>query len=140
MEYTFNKDSLTTIDVDYFNGSNVDKRQFTGTLRECVKKLYDSVGLNRSAEVLTIDIRSNETGELLLSLYLDDATEDFEVYLIPRPDLSIIVREIRRGFEEAEQSGSLRVYEDFTNADTVRALCAAVEQYSRKFLPADYVG
>ena len=139
MEYTFNKDTLTTLRIVADNGKRVVRLEYTGTLRENVRELLDRVGLNLSRTILTFDLCSHDTGELLLGTIVDGKSHVVDVWWLPAPEGEVISRELQSILEDVVRRGWFEEYEHYSCGDMVKTLCNSVGQLAKAGTPAEYV-
>ena len=139
MEYTFNKDTLTTLNIAARNGERVVKLEYTGPLRENVRELLDRVGLNLSRTILTFDLCLHDTGELLLGAIVDGKSHTVDVWHLPAPEGEVISRELQSVLEDVVRRGWFEEYEHYSCGDMVKTLCNSVGQLAKAGTPAEYV-
>lgn len=139
MEYTFNKDSLTTLNITARKDGIVVKLEYTSSLHGNARELLDHVGLNLSRETLTFDLCSSATGELLLGAIVDGESHTVDVWHLSAPEVEVISREVQNALESVTRRGWFKEYEYYSCDDMVKALCNTIEQRAKAETSAEYV-
>lgn len=139
MEYTFNKDSLTTLNITARKDGIVMKLEYTSSLHGNVRELLDHVGLNLSREALTFDLCSSITGELLLGAIVDGESHAVDVWHLSTPEGEVISRELKSVLEDVVRRGWFEEYKYYSCDDMVKTLCNSVGQLAKAGTPAEYV-